>query len=202
MHSGSGQQVTEALRSISDFGWGITPRFNKEKKMKKLIVIVATAMMACVASASQFKWSFSGTKADTGDFAGCMVYMVIGGISGTIDSVSQITSAADGSAEYTISSKSAGTGPQTYADAGLAIGTYQIYTYVVKGDSYFAMGPQNVTTVGDGTDGNPAGTPTTVTFASQSQMATPSNWTTVPEPTSALLMVLGFAGLALRRKRA
>ncbi|MBQ7650538.1 MAG: hypothetical protein IJS15_06240, partial [Victivallales bacterium] len=160
--------------------------------MKKLIVITAVAMMACVASASQFKWSFSGTKASTEDFAGCMVYMVIGGVSGTINSVQQIIDAADDSAQYTISSKSAGTGTRTYKDSALAIGDYNVYTYVVKGDSYFAMGPQSITTVGDGTDGNPAGTPATVAFASQAQMANASNWTTVPEPTSALLMVLGL----------
>ena len=170
--------------------------------MKKLAIIAATAIMTCVASASQFKWTFTGTKADTASFAGCEVYMVIGGVSGTISSVDQIVNAANDHATYAVSSKSAGTGTVTYKNSSLDIGTYQVYTYVIKGSSYFAMGPVSITTVGDGTDGNPAGTPATASFASQSQMATPGNWTTVPEPTSALLMVLGLAGLALRRKRA
>ena len=35
-----------------------------------------------------------------------------------------------------------------------------------------------------------------------SSSATAGNWTAVPEPTSGLLMLLGMAGLALRRRRA
>ena len=35
-----------------------------------------------------------------------------------------------------------------------------------------------------------------------SSSATAGNWTAVPEPTSGLLMLLGMAGLALKRKRA
>ena len=35
-----------------------------------------------------------------------------------------------------------------------------------------------------------------------SQTQNPANWAAVPEPTSGLLMLLGMAGLALRRRRA
>ncbi len=46
-----------------------------------------------------------------------------------------------------------------------------------------------------------SGAPVTFTF-DLSSSATPGNWTAVPEPTSGLLMLLGLAGLALKRKRA
>ena len=43
----------------------------------------------------------------------------------------------------------------------------------------------------------------TIGFGNQATYtSTPGNWAAVPEPTSGLLMLLGVAGLALRRKRA
>jgi hypothetical protein len=42
-----------------------------------------------------------------------------------------------------------------------------------------------------------------ITFGNmQSATQNASNWAAVPEPTSGLLMLLGVAGLALKRKRA
>ena len=54
---------------------------------------------------------------------------------------------------------------------------------------------------------NAAGSPVTAAFGSMSATAATnkflnSSWTAVPEPTSGLLMLLGMAGLALKRKRA
>ena len=41
-----------------------------------------------------------------------------------------------------------------------------------------------------------------LTFTSLTGTQTAGNWYAIPEPTSGLLMLLGFAGLALRRRRA
>ena len=43
---------------------------------------------------------------------------------------------------------------------------------------------------------------TTVTIAGMATSSVSSSWTAVPEPTSGLLMLVGLAGLALRRRRA
>ena len=43
---------------------------------------------------------------------------------------------------------------------------------------------------------------TTVGFANMTSATAASNWQSVPEPTSGLLLLLGMAGLALKRKRA
>jgi len=47
-----------------------------------------------------------------------------------------------------------------------------------------------------------ASTLATFTFTSAGTSSAPNNFTAVPEPTSGLLMLLGMAGLALRRRRA
>ena len=54
---------------------------------------------------------------------------------------------------------------------------------------------------------NAAGSPVTATFGAMTGTTAAnkflnSSWTAVPEPTSGLLMLLGMAGLALRRRRA
>ena len=43
---------------------------------------------------------------------------------------------------------------------------------------------------------------TMVGFANMASATAASNWAAVPEPTSGLLVLLGMAGLALRRRRA
>ena len=47
-----------------------------------------------------------------------------------------------------------------------------------------------------------AGLPASLSFGDVTGTQTASNWAAVPEPTSGLLLLLGMAGLALKRKRA
>ncbi len=54
----------------------------------------------------------------------------------------------------------------------------------------------------DATTGATAGQNAMMSFGDVTATQNAANWTAVPEPTSGLLMLLGMAGLALRRKRA
>ena len=89
----------------------------------------------------------------------------------------------------------AGNVSKTTADIFTADDVYNFYfTFEDGGKAYTSATKENVTikTVGD----------TAVAFGNQaSATQNASNWTAVPEPTSGLLMLLGIAGLTLKRKR-
>ena len=88
---------------------------------------------------------------------------------------------------------------QTVADAAGNVYAAVIYTFTDEtlGDFYIAnVGTYNVE--GSGTY-TVSGLGTTFSGATASNIG---GWTAVPEPTSGLLMLLGLAGLALKRKRA
>ena len=173
--------------------------------MKKLLIIACVAFAACASQAAQFRWAFTAAKAAASDYDGSTVYMVLAAdyAAATISTLSDITSIAKSSGTLTVGSMTATTGNVTVNDSWVTEGTtYSWYAIVVNDDKYYvSSSASSSTAVGD------TATPANVSFASKSEMATASNWTTfsgsaVPEPTSGLLMLLGMAGLALRRRRA
>ena len=84
----------------------------------------------------------------------------------------------------------------TFADDSLVSGTaYNFYFVIEDGGKQFTSTIKTATGADVGDAGLAWGNMTTAT-----QNA--SNWAAVPEPTSGLLMLLGMAGLALRRRRA
>ena len=121
--------------------------------------------------------------------------------SATITSADDVSGIAKSSGKLTVGSMTASTGTINVNDSWVTEGTtYSWYAVVVKDDQYYvSSSATSSTAVAD------TATPANVTFASKNEMATASNWKTfsdVPEPTSALLILLGVAGLALKRKRA
>ena len=170
--------------------------------MKKLVIIVSVAFAVFASYAAQFQWQFTASKAAGTPYDGADVYMILAGDydSSKTMSLSDIQGAAKSKGNLTVGSMTATTGPITVKDSWVTEGTdYTWYAIVVSDDKYYVSSATTTSTAVSDT-----GTPTAKTFASKSELATAGNWHTmaVPEPTSALLMLLGMAGLALKRKRA
>ncbi len=157
--------------------------------MKKLLVLAAVIAAGIAANAASFKWSAAniyganGTDKYTGDVT-LYAYLSTADVS-TAKAVSTVKASSAGAVAAT-----------TFSDDSLAGGsTYNFYFVIEDGGKQFTSAVKAVsaqaTLTSNVTFGN---------MASATQNA--SNWAAVPEPTSGLLMLLGVAGLALKRKRA
>ena len=154
--------------------------------MKKLLVIAALLVASVAANAASFKWSASGIK----DFAGTANY------SGTATLYAYL--ATEDASTATVVSSATMTGGAIAAgdtlfssDSFTANATYTFYyTMEDAAGNVFTSGTKN---------GKAMATSTPVLGFSST-----GSWTAaaIPEPTSGLLMLLGMAGLALRRRRA
>ena len=189
--------------------------------MKKLLVI-AVAMAAVAANAATFSWKTSTTgkiyEADsTTPLASATAYLFD---SGKVGQAAVLSAFNAGTAISTLAyadttSVAAGAIAQKSFDvpAGYASGdSFDGYFAIVVDDSIYIGGVESVTTPGTGNK--------TMTFNAKSSSqaaafdaskgfsnagwyaAASSGGEPVPEPTSGLLMLIGAAGLALRRKRA
>ena len=150
--------------------------------MKKLIVLAAVIVAGVVANAASFKWTAGnmyGSDATT-KWAGTVnLYAIVDDVKTLVDSAT--------TANGTVANKS-------FSSDALAGGSYYDFFFTIEdGGKTFTSQTVNV--------GAQATSVATITFgnmASATQNA--SNWAAVPEPTSGLLMLLGVAGLALKRK--
>lgn len=160
--------------------------------MKKLLILAAVLVAGVAANAASFKWSaaniydHTGSAKWTGDVT---LYAYLSSAdSSTAIAVSTVTASSAGAVAAT-----------TFSNDSLAGGSnYNFFFVVEDGDYTFTSSEkQNVAAYATQTQ--------TVAFGNMtSATQNASNWTTaaVPEPTGGLLMLLGMAGLALRRKRA
>ena len=183
--------------------------------MKKLLTLLLIACAASLANAAQCQWVATGIAQDPAGTAlnGYTLYLC----DAAVWSIAEISAglangdfsklSTDGFVQKTAGSVAQGTtgnakiaSTQTFGD--YAVGAEKsFYTLILNGDtsgegvaSYFMTSALVTAKV-------PAAGALQMSFANISTTAGASEWTPTPEPTSGMLLLLGMAGLALRRKR-
>ena len=177
--------------------------------MKKMMILVAAVAMAAMANAAAVGWTVGGAANYKGNDDG--VYVI--GING-VTSVDQITALVATGADTTAyqfgagtvaangsAMASAATSGKTITYSGSGTDTYEAFAIIWGADGSEAT----VTSVASISMDNDS---TTKQFGFGNQATNLANnkfavsTSDVPEPTSGLLLLLGVAGLALKRKRA
>lgn len=172
--------------------------------MKKLVMLVVAAVAACVASAAQLDWRYAGTTADVGK----TVYVVLGDTAQTTwDSVDALAAAAVDSGAVAKSGRSNYWATGSFGSSEISKTSANAYYVIVSADgSTF-----DVTSVANMAasvydPNNQESSPGQNTSLSSASITSSGNsfgggGGDVPEPTSGLLLLVGGAMLALRRKQ-
>ena len=173
--------------------------------MKKLVVMFAVAAMAVCANAAAFNW-----KLQTGaDYAGMNVYALSGTTAAAVLAACQSSDTSvwesifSGASSFQVTGSNAragASGEVTGINDGDSFVWIVIDGAVSDGSKYWVL---NDYTIQAGSTYEPPATGTQYTTKLTDQGVLGSGtFTAVPEPTSGLLMLVGLAGLALRRRRA
>lgn len=184
-------------------------------KMKKVIVALAGVALAVSAQASLFDWKTAMGQqvympGTTTLLASGTAYLIDSAVTSQSAAFAALKSGTDVAAIDGIIDNS------PLSSGKVSVKTSQPFTWGVAGDmlsAYFVIVDGDRFYISTTTDGMADASATThISFiernASQAQINTTgvysgAGWyTTVPEPTSGLLMLVGLAGLALRRRRA
>ena len=156
--------------------------------MKKLLVLAAVIVAAVAANAASFKWTSANMYASNGTdkWAG---QVSLYGYLATADVSTAVLVDTQTAVNGMVSNK-------TFDWSGAVADSAYNFYYVIddSGKVFTSAAKENIIAQ--------ASAAANIGFGNQ-QSATQnaSNWSAVPEPTSGLLMLLGMAGLALRRKR-
>ena len=168
--------------------------------MKKLIMIVAVVAGVISAQAASVNWKVTGTSAETG----YSVYLLAAAPE-TFASVADLAAAAVGTGSIAKNGRTYDTGVvSSAADSITATSMANAYFVIVKSadaSEYTYLKQDMSASVYDPANQESA----KATFAASSSAilaGTTAQFQSVPEPTLGLLMLLGVAGLALRRRRA
>ena len=181
--------------------------------MKKLIVVLAVVACAVAAQAATVAWTVTNIyKGNTTDKAqttdGYMVYLINNATYSQSDAAAALAAGTLTkdiiSGKATASSGLTAAGKvSTDADLGsLADGSYKFYNVIVGGDNAVVGSLVDATIVSVGTPSLGSFNAKTLTQSADSwQSVTGGGSGGIPEPTSALLLLMGGAMLALRRKQ-
>lgn len=158
-------------------------------KMKKILIAATIACTAIVSNAAATSWKITGGSIKASDLTSAYVGMV------------EIWAAGgDLSSAVVLDSRSINGGfgsSYTFSTEALTAGeTYDVYFVIEDGGKTLTSSVISKAAVSVGTA--TVGFGNLAAYTSQT-----SNWvsSSVPEPTSGLLILLGMAGLALRRRR-
>ena len=166
--------------------------------MKKVLIMAAIIVAGVAANASSFKWTGTNIYGSDGKtkFTGTVEVFAYLSTASVADAV-KVTDIAvnNGTIVAAAGSTTAGF---TYDWTDASVGSkYNFYMVVEDGGKAY----NSSSIIKSGTA--QATSTITVAFANmQSATQNASNWQVVPEPTSGLMLLLGVAGLALKRKRA
>ena len=169
--------------------------------MKKLFVFLALALACAGANAANVDWKISGDAATADN----KVYLV-GALSDAWTSVADI---ATDSAAFGTKGTSGTIAKQgrTYYTSGTLISdsvtktSGDVYMIIVSGDDAKSYTYTKVDWKGNAYEGAES-SPGTYNYTANDLINNGTTVEFVPEPTSAMLMLVGLAGLALRRRRA
>ena len=183
--------------------------------MKKLLVVLAVAVISAALQAASVTWkvsnitTFDSTTTKIASGSNYTILLVYSADTTQSIDLSTGTSVSYGADKLIYSTAPLGSG-------GLkSTGTKVDWDDYAAGSYYYAVlynskGTTSATAydyyaISDVLTGNPVAsspdTPLTLNF-SAATMGGNSSWQSVPEPTSGILILLGMAGLALKRKRA
>lgn len=184
--------------------------------MKKLMMALAVVVCATMAQAAVVAWSstavaFNGTK-----LGNQTVQLYLVGVGGADDILfdtrttmnapavnkGKLTSATGaGQSSYVYNSKNVAGGD--FVTAGGADAGREYYMVITYNDGTKDYKYTSSAVASSGLSSTALGAVDfTFTDKTSTVAGTKDAWVAVPEPTSGLLMLLGFAGLALRRRRA
>ena len=163
--------------------------------MKKIMMIIAAFAIAGSLKAASVNWTFSASGTNFGDYA---VYLT--SVGSGFESVADIEASMIGTGAKGTTVAGSRTSSATGTITGLtAEKTYDFFYVAVKGDDYWVSSAQTVTT-GAESAGAAASTFSAANGKTLLSGAATGSFSSVPEPTSGLLLLLGMAGLALKRK--
>lgn len=190
--------------------------------MKKLMILAVATAMTCVVNASSYIWGFgagdyediNGNRDDTlGVYAGGKAFLYLGTVTASesafdLSGATYITSATFDADMYTYGNEN--TAAPSSSDSIASTTAGQAFSLILVDNNVASLDGYEgnyVLYVGSSTQGDIPGATVThyAEFMQNDNPIAASDWATmgsVPEPTSGLLMLLGMAGLALKRKRA